>query len=211
MATFSCIRSLLLMAPFAAAMGAQAISPTKADIAFVDQAIIGGLYEIRYAEIAMHRNLTPQEQAFAQEVITDHLRLNKELADLARMKSIATPDALPADGQERVLALSKVDDREFNESFLKIMISCHKDAVSLFEGEQSSSRGSRSQAIGRAGAAASEGASRCGQAAWRPATDAVGSRAGGVRWSAGERIPPTVADRGAGLPGCDQNSHFRPP
>jgi putative membrane protein len=140
MSIFSSIRILIISAPLAAAMGAQAMSPTRADIEFVDRAIIGGLLEIRYAEIAMHRNLTPQELAFAQEVIADHLRLNKELTDLARMKSIAAPDELPADGQERLLAMSKVDDRAFNANFLKLMIDCHKDAVGLFDDEQSTSR-----------------------------------------------------------------------
>lgn len=99
-----------------------------------------GLIEIRTAEIAIQRNLTPQEQAFAQKVITDHRKLNKELADLARMKSIATPDELPAEEQEKLLTLSKVSDPDFNENFLRIMISCHKDSVDLFGDEESTSK-----------------------------------------------------------------------
>jgi putative membrane protein len=134
------IRLLVLCATLSAAFASQSISPTKSDITFVDKAIIGGLVEIRSAEIAMNRNLTPQEKAFAQEIVTDHLRLNKELGDMARMKSIAAPDELPADEQEKLLALSKTDDREFNEKFLNIMISRHKDAVDLFDEEQSTTK-----------------------------------------------------------------------
>ncbi len=140
MSMLTCVRLLIACAPLSAAIASQPLSPTREDIEFVDKAIIGGLIEIRSAEIAMNRHLTPQEQAFAHEVVTDQLKLNKELTDMARMKSIPAPDELPAEEQAKLVAMSKQDDQDFNENFLKIMIRRQKASVELFDDEQGASR-----------------------------------------------------------------------
>jgi len=119
-------------------LAADPVSPSKTDVDFINQATAAGLTEIRAADLALKRNLTPQEKAFANEIIEDHTKANKELAKIAKTLSVPTPDDISSDEQGKLVKMSNVPDKDFNQSYLDNQIDCHKKAIDLFESEKSS-------------------------------------------------------------------------
>jgi putative membrane protein len=122
--------------PFIAAQAADALPPVdKNDAEFVRKAATAGMMEIHTSELALRRGLSADERKFAQQMIDDHTKVNKELATLAEKKGIAVPKAIDQDGQAKVDKLAKVEEKKFAEEYLECQVKDHKDAVSLFEDE----------------------------------------------------------------------------
>lgn len=131
------MRSLLLallLIPFISAHAGDALPPVdKVDTEFVRKAALCGLAEVQAAELALKRGLSPEERKFAQQMVDDHSKVNKELTALAEKKGIAVPKALDKDTQAKVDKLGKVEEKEFAEEYMECQVKEHKQAVDLFE------------------------------------------------------------------------------
>lgn len=103
------------------------------DQAFIKKATTACLIEIRSSEAALKRTLTAEELSFARQLISDHGKVNDELAAIAKKKNVTPPAGLAADEQEKVAKMSEVKDKDFNEEFLEHAITCHKKSIDLFE------------------------------------------------------------------------------
>lgn len=138
------LRHLLLTAtmlvPFGLIHAADPAVLHEDDLAFIKQATIGGLLEVRSAETALKRTLTAEEQAFARQLVSDHGKANDELASIAKRKGVTPPAGLPADEQEKLGEMAEIKDKDFNEEFLEHQISCHKKAIDLFEDQAEDSK-----------------------------------------------------------------------
>lgn len=118
----------LLLAPLAA-FSADPAALTRDDIAFLQNAAIYNATEVRAAEIALARNLTPDERVYAEELKRHHAQANRELAALAKQKNVILSETIPSDRQEELVELGRHQDREFNERFLEERIDCHQRAL----------------------------------------------------------------------------------
>jgi putative membrane protein len=131
------MRSLLIALvslPLLAARAADALPPVdKADAEFVRKAAVASLIEIHESDLALKRGLSAEERKFAQQMVDDHGKVNKELAALAEKKGIAVPKALDKDAQAKIDKLAKVEEKDFAEEYLECQVKAHKDAVDLFE------------------------------------------------------------------------------
>jgi len=107
----------------------------KVDADFVHKASQANLFEVRSSEIALKRLLTADEKEFAQMMIDDHKKANKELDAIALKKGITLPNELDSKHQEKVEKLSKADDKDFPEAYFEGQVSAHKKAIDLFEKE----------------------------------------------------------------------------
>lgn len=105
----------------------------KQDVEFAQKAAQCGMLEVRSSEIALQRGLNEEDKNFAQQVIADHKKANKELAGIAERKGITLPRELDAKHQEKLDKLAKASDKEFGERYCEMQISAHKDAIDLFE------------------------------------------------------------------------------
>ena len=85
------------------------------------------------SEAALKRTLTADEKSFTQQLITDHTKVNSELAAIAKRKGVSLLSSVPAEEQEKLTKMSAVKDKDFNETYLEHQISCHKKAIDLFE------------------------------------------------------------------------------
>jgi putative membrane protein len=137
------LRRTLLLLALVLPLTLQAADPValhEDDAAFIKKATFSGLMEIRSAEAALSRKLTPDEQAFAKQLIADHQKANDELAAIARKKGVTPPSSLGADEQKKLAKMGKIEDEDFNEEWLEHQISCHKDAIDLFEDQADDSK-----------------------------------------------------------------------
>lgn len=100
---------------------------------FLKKAAVGGIMEVEAAKIALTNANSAEVKNFAQQMLTDHTKANKELKDLAAKKKIITPDALPADEQIHMDAMKKMNGNEFDKHYIAMMVTDHEKTVKLFE------------------------------------------------------------------------------
>lgn len=123
--------SLLLPLSLAAADPDAALA--KADIAFIQKAVVYNFVEVQAAQAALLRTLTADEKSYAEELVRQHTQANQELAALARQKRVEITSTLPSDRQEELMDLVKHQGTEFNERFLEDRIDRHQQALRYLE------------------------------------------------------------------------------
>lgn len=100
---------------------------------FLKKAAVGGIMEVEAAKIALTNAKNAEVKNFAQQMLTDHTKANKELKDLAVKKKIITPDALPAEEQIHIDAMKKMTGNDFDKHYIAMMVTDHDKTVKLFE------------------------------------------------------------------------------
>lgn len=100
---------------------------------FVMQAVNGGKFEVESSQLALQKSVSGPHREFAQMMIEDHGRANRELEVLARNKGVMlTPDV---DGElaHKLEELRQADGKEFERLYHDAQMKAHDDAVALFE------------------------------------------------------------------------------
>jgi putative membrane protein len=123
----------LLLMPCLLVQAADQTSLHEDDVTFIHRATECNLMEIQSSQAALKRTLSAEEKQFAQTLIDDHTKANRELAALAQRKGVTPPSELPAKVQKHLAEMSEVKDADFAEEYLEDQISAHKKAIDLFE------------------------------------------------------------------------------
>jgi len=104
---------------------------------FIPSAANSGMAEVLLSEIAVQKAQSSTIKAYANMMLKDHGGANKALTALAAAKDIRLPDGTaasrPASLKSGLDELSKASGKEFDQKYIKRMISDHEDAVHLFE------------------------------------------------------------------------------
>jgi putative membrane protein len=119
--------------------GAQPRRPLT-DQEFAAQAAIGGMAEVSTAQLALQRATSADVKKFAQRMLDDHSKANRELTSLATSKQIALPRTV--DQKHRAMAdrLARLQGAEFDREYMKGQVKDHKEAVDLFQAEADQGR-----------------------------------------------------------------------
>lgn len=100
---------------------------------FVKNAMLGDLYEIQAAELALSR-AAPRLQSLAREMLSDHRQNSQRL--ISTVKSAKTDIDIPADLDERrrglIDNLRTAPPEEFEDSFIRQQQAVHEEAVQLY-------------------------------------------------------------------------------
>jgi putative membrane protein len=108
---------------------------SKVDQRFVQGATSGGLLEVKASEVALQRSTSERVKKFAQQMIDDHTKAQRDLLIILKSKGVTPPDALLPLHEAMVDRLKKVKPEEFESEFWKDQLAAHEEAVSLFEAE----------------------------------------------------------------------------
>lgn len=103
------------------------------DNAFIEQAAADGLAEVKLGQLAAERASNADVKAFAQKLVDDHSKANRELERIAASQNAATPGELKGKHQKAYDKLSKLSGDEFDKAYVKHMVDDHQKAVKLFE------------------------------------------------------------------------------
>lgn len=103
------------------------------DRTFIEEAAIGGLFEVRSAQLALERSDDPQIKQIASMILEDHQKANQELEAIARRKGIAAPQRLSQRYQEMFDQLQNAQGAQFGREFQDVQEKAHEDAIRLFE------------------------------------------------------------------------------
>jgi putative membrane protein len=104
-----------------------------ADRKFIADAASAGMFEVQAAQLAQTKAQDSQNKTYAQQMISDHEKNNRQLMQIAQSKGVSPPTRLDAKHQALLSKLQKADGAEFDKQYGRIMDQSHKEAVDLFE------------------------------------------------------------------------------
>jgi putative membrane protein len=116
---------------------------SMSDSAFVTNARRSDLYEIQAARIAEERARSPEVRQLAQRMTQDHTTSSNQLLAALRSNQDSDlmdklPDDLDQHRQTMIDHLREASDDEFDSVYLMQQKMAHREAVTLFEGFESS-------------------------------------------------------------------------
>ncbi len=101
----------------------------RGDRSFVQKAAKANTEEVAISRIATERAVRSEVRSLAQELLTLHQALDTSLARLATSKGVALEPAT----EDAAKKWSDKRPSDFDEDYVKEMVSAHRRAVSLFE------------------------------------------------------------------------------
>jgi putative membrane protein len=105
---------------------------------FVIRAAIVNMMETDLAELALSRSQNAAIQSFARRMLDEHRRAQEKLRLVAADTNIALPAMVDVKHQELKDSLKRSSGTEFDNGYVKAMVSGHDDAVALFDAATSS-------------------------------------------------------------------------
>lgn len=112
-------------------------SLTRAESRFIVRAERANTEELAIARVAVTRASSADVRAFAQEIVSSHESIGNDLTRLATSKTVSL-EPLAADEVTRRWNDKKVAD--FDQDFVRTMISAHRNTVEIYEEAQRDSK-----------------------------------------------------------------------
>jgi len=100
---------------------------------FMTKAASGGMMEVELGKLAQQQAMNKQVKDFGSMMVTDHTKANNELKTLASKKNIMLPDSMSQEHMDHVRELRNKKGADFDEAYMDLMVSDHKDDVQMFE------------------------------------------------------------------------------
>lgn len=116
------------------------------DKTFAMKAAQAGQMEVKMAQLAEQRASSAAVKQFAQTMITDHGKANKELAEIVGAQQNANQE-IDRDHQQQMDRLAKLQGAEFDREYLRQQSAAHEEAVQLFDTEARTGQDSRLKAF----------------------------------------------------------------
>jgi putative membrane protein len=129
--SFLCASAVVM----AVAVATAAFDEKLTDNAFLQKAVSAGLTEVKAGQMALQKATDAKVKTFAQRMIDDHSRANKELEALARRKGWVLPDTIDEKCQNELDKLASATMQEFDRKFIRGQIKAHEEAVKVFAEE----------------------------------------------------------------------------
>ena len=107
----------------------------KADSYFVHEVAADNLLEEHLGDIAQRRATDPAVKQFGQRMVTDHTKANQELVNIASRGGMSLKPGLGPKHEQKIDRLQKVDKKDFDRTYARMMIENHNDDVSYFQNE----------------------------------------------------------------------------
>jgi putative membrane protein len=128
--------AILCLAPgLALAQQEEETNKANIDEHFVWKVSSGGLAGLDLATIAEKQAKDPAVISFAQKLIEDHTKANRDLTQLATSKGLKV--AQKADEKERKDAaeIKRLTGTQFDRAYLEDEVKCHEKTIALFKKE----------------------------------------------------------------------------
>lgn len=100
---------------------------------FMMKASASGLAEVNLSELAVRRASSPAVREFAQHMVNDHMKANRQLLNLANKQQIAAAEKMDEKHTKLRDKLAKLEGAAFDREYMEAMVKDHEEAVKLFE------------------------------------------------------------------------------
>jgi putative membrane protein len=111
----------------------------QADLKFMNETAQSGLMEVKAATLAEQKSQNPEVKKFAQQLVEDHSKANKELEALAKQKNVNLPTEMGPKHQQQITKLENLSDAQFDRQWTKMQVDHHKKDVKEFQKQASRS------------------------------------------------------------------------
>jgi putative membrane protein len=119
-----------------AVAGVRAAEDEKLDDAgFVKKVSGACLGEVKGAEMALQKASDAKVKSFAQRIIDDHNRADKDLQELASRKGWTVSKTVDEKCQKELDKLASITAQAFDRIYMEGQIKGHEEAIKLFENE----------------------------------------------------------------------------
>ena len=108
---------------------------SSSDYKFACEAAHGGLFEVQAGNLAATKATDPQVKQFAQQMVTDHRQADSQLTAIASREGATLPTSLTKSESEKLQKLQGLSGKDFDEAYVKDMVSDHKKDLSAFRDE----------------------------------------------------------------------------
>lgn len=106
---------------------------SETDKEFVMKAASGGMMEVQAGELAQQNGMNERVKNFGTMMVNDHGKANAELKSIAANKNIMLPDSMMPEHKEHLEMLKIKKGREFDQTYMTLMVDDHKKDVNEFE------------------------------------------------------------------------------
>ena len=117
-------------APAAAAQAPTSV--TAPDLAFILRAAVGGAEEVALGNLAADKADNAKVKSFARQMVEDHTKANRDLAALARNRSVEVSDTPDQAGQTVRAALAARSGPEFDREYVAQQVAAHEATLAQF-------------------------------------------------------------------------------
>jgi putative membrane protein len=107
----------------------------QADAGFIREVNSDNQMQIQLAQLARERAKDSQVRQFADQIITDHTRLQNQWRSMASRNGMTLRDGLGPMHREKITNLQKFKGTNFDKAYMTVMIQQHSDEVSYWQKE----------------------------------------------------------------------------
>ena len=107
------------------------------DMNFVQNAAASGLSEVQEGQLAQSKGNVAVRQ-IGERMVTDHTKVNGQLAALAQTKGITVPTSVTNTQAAQEAQLKEISGASFNRAYLHDQLRAHEQAIKLFQTEAQS-------------------------------------------------------------------------
>jgi|SRR5579864_76088 len=112
----------------------QKVAP--ADRMFMKKAAEANKAEIELGQLATQKASSDDVKKFGQRMVDDHSKASQDLEQIASKKGVTLPDKLNAKDEATKDRLDKLSGKQFDEAYMRDMVTDHKKDVSEFKREE---------------------------------------------------------------------------
>ena len=127
------------------------------DKSFVRKALEGGMFEVQAGQLAAQKSSSQDVQQFGQKMVDDHTKMGDALKPIAAQMGVTAPTKLSKKDEASLTKLQGMSGSEFDNAYIKDMVSDHKKDLSDFKAEAGNTQNSDlRQAVQQGGQVISE-------------------------------------------------------
>jgi putative membrane protein len=93
----------------------------------------GGMAEVEMGKMAAQKAQNPEVKKFAQMMIADHTKANKELKAIAAKQKITLPTEIGRRNKSTIDELNRLSGADFDREYVQAMVDDHETDVQFFE------------------------------------------------------------------------------
>ena len=117
-----------------------ATQPDEATSNFLVKAADGGMAEVSAGQLGEKKGTNAGVKRFAAMMVHDHTGANAEVKALAAARNVTLPAATSDDNQQKAAKLGEKTGKDFDKSYMEMMVDDHKKTIDLFEDAEKNSK-----------------------------------------------------------------------
>jgi putative membrane protein len=113
---------------------------SSSDKKFVEKASQGGAAEVQLGKLAAQKTQSAEVKQFGQRMAKDHASANDKLTQIASKKGIPAAADMDSSSKREYDKLSKLSGAQFDQEYMKTMVSDHEKDIKEFKSEAKSGK-----------------------------------------------------------------------